>query len=245
MSIRNIFLDDGGVLNDNNLRGPQWQRLVGEFIAPRLGREPREWAQANKDSFDTVFSQYLPRWEKGPLHTFWNNYHFDWLRVMCEHVGTDVPMRDEAVAIALEASAYVTRRVHAAFPEVVDVVRQLHGEGYNLHTASGGHSDQLAGYLEAMGIRDLFGRLYGPDLLGLPLYGPQYYQRLFEDSGTEADEAIVVDDSPERVPWVMDAGASAVLVVRDGPAPDVRCPVISSLAELPALLERLGSPESH
>ena len=29
-----IFLDDGGVLNDNNRRGVKWRRLIGEFLAP-------------------------------------------------------------------------------------------------------------------------------------------------------------------------------------------------------------------
>ena len=88
-----------------------------------------------------------------------------------------------------------------------------------------------------MGVRDLFGRLYGPDLLALPLYGPEYYRRLFEDSGTEAADAIVVDDKPERAGWAIDAGAFGVVVAADGAAPDVRCPVISSLAELPSLLQ--------
>ncbi len=32
-----LFIDDGGVLNDNALRGPQWQRLVAEFFVPALG----------------------------------------------------------------------------------------------------------------------------------------------------------------------------------------------------------------
>lgn len=32
-----IFVDDGGVMNDNRLRAPQWRRLLGEFFPPRLG----------------------------------------------------------------------------------------------------------------------------------------------------------------------------------------------------------------
>jgi len=32
-----IFLDDGGVMNDNNARALQWQRLVGEYFVPLLG----------------------------------------------------------------------------------------------------------------------------------------------------------------------------------------------------------------
>ena len=30
MALPAIFLDDGGVLNDNQVRGAQWRRLVGE-----------------------------------------------------------------------------------------------------------------------------------------------------------------------------------------------------------------------
>ena len=59
---RNIFLDDGGVMSDNELRPPQWQRLLGEFMALRLGREPLEWAEANKDTAERVFIQHQPRW---------------------------------------------------------------------------------------------------------------------------------------------------------------------------------------
>ena len=205
-------------------------------MPPRLGREPRDWSQANMDAFEKTLNRYEPRWEQEPLSDFWDDYLFDWLRLMCEQVGVGIPERDRAVSIAREASAYVTRRVQAAFPGAIETIRQLHAEGYLLHTASAEHSDDLAGYLEAMCVKDLFGRLYGPNLLDLPLSGPQYYRRLFEDSGVEASEAVVVDDSPRRVDWVVDAGASAVLVSRGRPTSNVRCPVISSLAELPLLM---------
>lgn len=42
-----LFLDDGGVMHDNALRGPQWQRLVAAFFAPILGGETRAWSAAN------------------------------------------------------------------------------------------------------------------------------------------------------------------------------------------------------
>ena len=38
-----VFLDDGGVMNDNNERGLQWQRLVSEFFAPLLGGPADAW----------------------------------------------------------------------------------------------------------------------------------------------------------------------------------------------------------
>ena len=34
-----LFLDDGGVMNDNRLRGEQWRRMVAEFFTPILLRK--------------------------------------------------------------------------------------------------------------------------------------------------------------------------------------------------------------
>ena len=95
-----VFLDDGGVMNDNEVRGHQWQRLLGEFMPPRLGGSPGDWSAANAAIFETVLKRYSPRWEGEPLSTFWDDYLFDWLRIMCERVGVGVPARDEAVSIA-------------------------------------------------------------------------------------------------------------------------------------------------
>lgn len=35
-----LSLDDGGVMNDNARRAPQWRRLVGDFLIPRPGGRP-------------------------------------------------------------------------------------------------------------------------------------------------------------------------------------------------------------
>jgi hypothetical protein len=50
-----ILLDDGGVMNDTRLRGPQYQRLVGDFFAPRLGGEKVAWAEANRICIASIF----------------------------------------------------------------------------------------------------------------------------------------------------------------------------------------------
>ncbi len=50
-----IFLDDGGVMNDNNTRALQWQRLVSEFFAPLLSGPPDAWSRANRVVADRLF----------------------------------------------------------------------------------------------------------------------------------------------------------------------------------------------
>jgi hypothetical protein len=51
-----IFLDDGGVMNDNSQRASQWQRLVSEFFLPLLGGTKEAWIEANRVAVDRVES---------------------------------------------------------------------------------------------------------------------------------------------------------------------------------------------
>ena len=39
-----IFFDDGGVMNDNILRGIQWQKMIGDFFSPKYGGESHKWS---------------------------------------------------------------------------------------------------------------------------------------------------------------------------------------------------------
>jgi hypothetical protein len=41
-----------------------------------------------------------------------------------------------------------------------------------------------------MEVRDLFGRLYGPDLVNTAKTGPVYYERIFDDAQVEPGQAI-------------------------------------------------------
>jgi len=52
-AVRVVFLDDGGVLNDNDRRAVEWRRLLGEFFAPRLGGTPEAWGEDFLYAIDT------------------------------------------------------------------------------------------------------------------------------------------------------------------------------------------------
>lgn len=161
---------------------------------------------------------------------------------MCELVGVPAPPEEEGLALARRATAWITRRTRAAFPGAAAAIRALHARGYRLHTASGESSADLAGYLDGLGegLRDCFGRLYGPDLIDTFKDGPAYYARLLADAGVAPADALVVDDSPRAVAWAGEVGTRAVLVGRAPPgASTTAC--IGGLAELPALVERLAA----
>ncbi len=235
-----IFLDDGGVMNDNRLRGSQWQRMVAEFFVPILGGTPTAWAKANRIVLDGILAPaaWQARLRADPDYPgFDHRYQVDWLHRMCHHVGVAAPAEAESVELAHQAVASIVRRVHAAYPGAIQAIRMLHARGLLRHTASGKSSRELAGYLEAMGVRDCFCRLFGPDLINSHKAGPEFYTRLLADAGVDPHQALVVDDSPAALRWAAQLGAKTVLVgaaAMDGFEPALHD---NRLEELP---QRLG-----
>lgn len=69
-----IFLADGGMMNDSEVRGPQWQRLVADFLAPRLGRDKKRWSRANLVVAQRLFDKYVEGFREQPdrdYNAFW------------------------------------------------------------------------------------------------------------------------------------------------------------------------------
>jgi beta-phosphoglucomutase-like phosphatase (HAD superfamily) len=239
-----LFLDDGGVISDNSVRGPQWQRLVSEFFPPILGGEPQAWADANRVVINAILepAAWQARLKAATdYRTFEDDYYIYWLGEMCRLVGIPRPPDEESIALSRQASTWITRQVRADFPGVVDTIRLLHERGYMLHTASGESSADLEAYLGTMGVLGCFGNLYGPDLVDTFKVGPEFYERMFDHAAISADDALVVDDSPLAVSWASQAGAHTVLVGAQTTAQVPRqVATIGSLAELPGLIEELG-----
>lgn len=236
-----VFLDDGGVMNDNRSRASQWQPLVAEALAPVLGGRYEAWIKANRVVMERMFDPEA--WESRiqaatTYAEFDRAYLLDWLGDMCELVGVPMPPDKEALDIASRVNASIPRRIRSAFPGAVDAIRELHGRGYQLHTASGESSADLAGYLTGMGVLDCFGRLYGPDLVDTLKGRPDYYPRVFSDAGVSPADAVVVDDNASVLMSAAQIGARTVLVGR-APGAEVMLQ-IDRLADLPEVIEELG-----
>ncbi|MGD9890556.1 MAG: HAD family hydrolase [Dehalococcoidia bacterium] len=233
---RALFIDDGGVMNDNEIRGPQWQRLVGEFFVPLFGGDPDAWGEANREVATALFDDYR-RTMSGRVDAGFNEwlhgYRIAWTREMCERVGVPVPEVEECAILARRATGFVTRRVRAALPGVVEAIRTLHSRGDRMFTASGEVSDELDGYLTGMGVRDCFVGLYGPDVIDTPKEGTAYYEGIFAHAGVRPVDAVVVDDNALALSWAAAAGAQTVLVSRNGDTATPERLVIGGLRELP------------
>ena len=235
-----VLLDDGGVMNDNSVRGGQWQRLVGEYFAPRLGGAPGAWAAANKAVIDRLMA--AGGWDglmrAAPDYAAYEeNYFVRWLTEMCAEVGVPAPPVVDCVAQGVAAETYIIPRVWSAFPGAVDAIRTLSAAGYTLHTASGGGSRLLGMYLEAMGVRACFGRLYGSDLIETFKIAPDYYARILADLALPAEAALFVDDSPRALSWAAEVGARTLLVAESDAGGFKR---VGSLAEVPEYLRKMG-----
>jgi phosphoglycolate phosphatase-like HAD superfamily hydrolase len=138
-----LFFDDGGVLNDNNARGPQWQRLVGEYLAPRLGATAAAWGQANRlvmERMEAPSEVARQRARYPDAHEYEGIRLSAWLGAMIAEVGVACPSAENVLTLALETTAFATRQIRSAFPDVVAILAALAERGYALHTASWGCS---------------------------------------------------------------------------------------------------------
>ena len=214
---RHLFLDDGGVLNDNGLRGPEWLRLIGEFMPARMGGTAEQWASANRVVFPQVWGNLRKRLADFASHKqFQRTYATNWMRGVCAYIGIKPPPDNEAVTLYNDLSRYIGERATSAIAGAADAVLSLHHAGYTLYTASGTPSWELRGIVAKMGIAEAFSGLYGPDLVDHVKYGPAFYQRVFSHAGVEPSRALVIESDAECCRWASEAGARAVLIDPDG-----------------------------
>ena len=208
-----LFLDDGGVLNDNSLRGPEWLRLIGEFMPGRMGGTARQWASANEVVFPQVWGSLQKRLPGFTSHqVYQRTYATDWMSGMCAQIGITPPPDDDAVVLYRELSSFIAERATSAIAGAADAVRFLHRAGCTLYTASGTTSWELRGIMAKMGIAESFSGLYGPDLVDHVKFGPAFYRKVFAHAGVAPRRALVIESDPTCCRWASEAGASAVWI---------------------------------
>jgi len=232
--VRAVFLDDGGVLNDNERRAVEWRRLLGEFFAPRLGGTAAAWGEANMTVYDALWDDWRAlrqRGEDSPPN-WWPDQDERWLSGMCDLVGVPVPTDVRATVSA--SRAYVMAHIDCAYPDAAPAMRAIHALGITVHLASGGQTHELEPYLRRMGVWELVDRPYGVDLVGANKTSRRYYDRIAEDSGVDPGSAVVADSDAEPLEWAEAAGFQTVHVDRLDTGS--RFTRIASLAELVPLL---------
>lgn len=195
-----IFFDDGNVLNDNQIRGKQWQKLVGEYMAPRFGREPRSWGLANARFISNFLEIDFPKIEKEYRDKSYQEakHYFieEWINQMFDYMAIARPDKDKYNEIYYGAVKYVDLRVRSAFPGVNQTIKELFDKGYILSTSSAVESMELKFYLEGMELKQYFTAFYGPDLVNTRKINENFYNVIFKDLGITPNQSIVIDDNP-------------------------------------------------
>ena len=212
-----LFVDKGGVLVDNTALSVQWRRLIGEYLAPRLGGRDEEWGAANLPAFQRQWERFQQAAAAGgpaDIRGFFAKDARRWLLDMCDGVGIERPSDGVADTIAAETVDYVKARLNIPVPRALDALRALRARGVVLHMASADAHDDLVEFLVRIGGRDLFDRVYGSDLVNTWKFGPDYYRAVLADSGVDPSGAAVVDDSPQALAWARECGLRGFLVER-------------------------------
>lgn len=129
-------------------------------------------------------------------------------------------------------------------PGAVDAVRRIHAAGYPLALASNKPARFGAPILEAIGLREAFAAVLGPDVVGSAKPHPAMLRAAARACGVAAPQALYVGDMPLDV----ESGARAgmpVALVRGGSASEEElltsaAPVFGDLIELARRLPALS-----
>ncbi|KAK3828909.1 MAG: hypothetical protein J3Q66DRAFT_323872 [Benniella sp.] len=270
---RAIFLDSGGVINDNDRRAPQWVAHLGEYMPlTRIGGPGHLWGKANAILSQRLFNGVDRLWDKllkeaQSFEDFDRRYLLYWMRTSVglmneflkeEHdlevsgssngddkdskaplVQLALPeMEEEQIKIARDAHMYCTARVQADYPGAVDAILKLKFEqGFEMYTCSGESAPELELTFRTLGISTLaaantaaeelhstasaarlqpvFTKLYGPDLIDCHKSSSRFYELIFQDSGVDPKDAVILDDKEYILGWAKVHGARTVLISDD------------------------------
>ena len=235
-----IFLDDGGVMNDNDLRSQQWRELVAQYFSPRYGGSISDWKKANKEVFKQLFERYERTVKENPMIDFtgyWKLEQISWLTEMFKIVQISAPTYNQRAKITQKASEWITSHVRSAYPGVVETIKLLKKTCITLCTASGEVSWELKGYLTGMGVLDCFERLYGPDIINRMKASKSFYQRILDDMQLRPSEVIVIDDSSDYLSMAFELGIKTIHVDNTNSCKKKSCHYhISSLCDIKRLI---------
>jgi FMN phosphatase YigB (HAD superfamily) len=236
-----IFFDDGGVLNDNEIRGKQWQKYCGEFFSSRFGGDPKIWGEINYQVISRYIDIFWKDW-KEVYHDYLNfyaNYKINWVNAMFELAGRNVPSNLDIEQLFDDVVGYVIPKVRSAIPGIIKSIKILYKRGYSLYTASGEVSKELKMYLDGMGIKHLFKEFYGPDLINTWKYGAEFYENILKELNLDSQHAIIIDDNPRFLESAHEVGANVIQACIDGRFEPQYPNYVLKMKNLPKIIEKL------
>lgn len=155
----------------------------------------------------------------------------DYHRAMLRVLGIDLP----SAALLRELEAPVAGPVVEPFPDVRQVLDELRAEGIGMSVVS----DSWAGLedlFRSLDLEQYFAGFVISEVLGCRKPDPRMYEAGRALLGLDAGECLFVDDDPELVLAAIQLGYHGVALVRGGATVLASVPVISSLCQLPSII---------
>ena len=207
-----VFFDDGGVLNDNEIRGQQWKTYVGEYYSSGFGGEPEGWGEANQKLITSLLGNFWRDGKEkfGDYQSFYNDFKKNMVLGMFKEVGMIPPRNINIEEVFNSTCQYVIPKVRSAIPGVINSIKELYARKYILYVAAGVVSGEMKMYLEGMGINQYFEEIYGPDNLNASKSRPDYYRAIFNHSGVEPKKSIIIDDQPRFLENALNVGTNVI-----------------------------------
>jgi beta-phosphoglucomutase-like phosphatase (HAD superfamily) len=207
-----VFFDDGGVINDNKVRGMQWRKYVGEYYSTRFGGEPKFWGEANEKLITSLIDIF---WRDGKekfndYQSFYNDFKKNMVLGMFKEVGMIPPNEIIVEEVFNSAVRYVIPKVRSAIPGVINSIKELYARGFILYTAAGAVSIEMKMYLEGLGVSQYFVEYYGPDLINTWKSGSDYYEAIFNHSGVDPKKSIIIEDQPRFLENALELGTNVI-----------------------------------
>lgn len=235
--LRFLFLDVDGVILDNAMWEAESSRLAGAAFSELLGGDADVWAEHQERLWLRVWNRGNEEYTEAlglrrlNLSRWWDRLHAEWVVQLCDQVGMEAPGTfEERVDVAERALTNVYLNTRAVFPGAAAVIEAL-AKDFEIHTASGNPSWVIETLLTGMGIRELIGRPFGSDLVGLQKGHRTFHARILNKVGSMPQESIVVDDHETPLLAARELGATTVRVGDAGSGEfDL---AIESLSDLP------------
>jgi len=239
-----LFFDDGGVLNDNAIRGPQWRAYCGEFFHSKFGGDPEMWAKANLKAITSLTDPNDAIWDisKEIINdylTFNTKFKSEWVKRIFEAAGMPVPPKKDHERIFDATGKYVWPKVHSAIPGIIESIKILYSKGFVLYTSTALHSTEIKMILGALGIKQFFNGFYGPDLINTPKHRPEFFEEILNDAGVNPRRAIFIEDRPGFIEYALKTGAHIIQACATGEFPPQYPFYVENMNELPQVIDNL------